>query len=60
MADKLGDIKACMADIKAGVYEPSDPAKAVAGTEIPVVQDPAEGEPVTIIIDPTKPLITDS
>ena len=60
MADKLPLIKQCMADIQAGAYEPSDPAKVVAGAELPVVDDPTEDEPVTIIIDPTKPLITDS
>ena len=31
MADKLDEIKACMADVKAGRYQPSDPAIVAAG-----------------------------
>ena len=60
MADSLPTIKQCMADVKAGIYKPSAQAVVASGGTVPAKIDTTTGNPVKIIIDPTKKLIAQS
>ena len=58
MADSLPQIKQCMADVKAGVYVPSNAAVVASGGTLPAKIDSTTQNPVEIIVTPKK-LIND-
>ena len=47
-------LKQCVADVKAGVYKPSEQAKVVSGVNLPVKNDPTTGKPVQVIVESVK------
>ena len=60
MAPQLPTLKQCMADVSAGIYKPSNASKIASGGSLPPKLDSTSGQPVTIIVQDTPIIKSDT